>query len=124
DKNSMKFGSPFIHPTIMMRKSAYVQLGGYTVSKRTEKGQDTDLWFRYFSNGYKAYNIQEPLIKYHESLEDYSKYNLKSSLSRIENHYHGFRLLGYPKKDYIFLLKPIISSIIPKRIRHWYHSQK
>ena len=124
DKLSMRFGSPFIHPSIMMRKKVYESLGGYTVKKRTEKGQDTDLWFRFFNAGNKAYNIQEPLIKYHESLEDYSKYNIRSAFDRVKNHYYGFKLLGFPKRDYIFLLKPIISAIIPRRIRHWHHSKK
>src|SRR5699024_3305380 len=59
---------PFGHPTIMMKKSVYKELGGYTVSERTRRGQDKDLWFRFFYKGFKGYNIQEPLYRYHESI--------------------------------------------------------
>ncbi len=123
DKFSMRKGSPFIHPTIMMKRSKFMDLKGYTVSKRTIKGQDTDLWFRFFSKGYRAYNLQVPLIKYHESIDDYKKYNLKSSVLRVQNHYTGFKLLGFPKVYYLYLIKPIISSLVPRKIRHWYTSR-
>ena len=49
---------PFFHPTIMMRREVYDNLGGYVVAKRTNRGQDMDLWFRFFSRGYKGYNLQ------------------------------------------------------------------
>lgn len=123
DKFSMKFGSPFIHPSIMMKKVVYKKLGGYTVKTRTTKGQDTDLWFRFFYNGYKAYNLEEPLIKYHESVDDYRKRNLKTAFYRMQNHYQGFKLLNFPKSYYIWLLKPIISSLIPNKVMYWYHKK-
>ena len=35
DRNTLKRDEPFLHATIMLYKSIYDQLGGYTVSKRT-----------------------------------------------------------------------------------------
>ncbi len=39
DIYSMKWGSPFIHPSIMMRKEAYDQLGGILFLRGQKKGK-------------------------------------------------------------------------------------
>jgi len=111
DKYDLVYKVPFIHPTIMMRKEAYDELEGYTVSDRTRRGQDTDLWFRFFAHGFKGYNIQKPLLKYHESLDDYSKRGFKVRWSGIKTRYIGYKRLGFPKRYYIFLLKPLIAAL-------------
>lgn len=107
----------FIHPTIMMRKSVYTALGGYTVSNRTMRGQDWDLWFRFYAAGYKGYNIQEPLFLYHESPDDYKKRTLKAALGVTQTVLHGYKILKVPKWKYVFALKPVVSYFIPETIK-------
>ncbi|GAB3805654.1 glycosyltransferase [Virgibacillus kimchii] len=115
---------PFGHPTIMMKKSVYTDLGGYTVSERTRRGQDRDLWFRFYHKGFKGYNIQEPLYKYHESIDDYKKRNLTVAINRIRTSYLGFKLLKFPKRYYFFLLKPLIAALLPNSVMYRYHKRK
>lgn len=115
---------PFSHPTIMMRRETYEELGGYTVSKETARCEDIDLWFRFFSKGYKGYNLQTPLLKYREGLQDFKKRKFKYSIGTAIVCYRGYKLLGYPKRYYIFLLKPIIASIVPNFIMERYHTFK
>ncbi|GEL07222.1 glycosyltransferase family 2 protein [Salisediminibacterium halotolerans] len=114
-------GKSFIHPTIMMRKETYDALGGYVVSKRTQRGQDTDLWFRFFSKGFKGYNIQEPLCKYHESLKDYNKRSFIVRCRGMKTRFIGYRRLKVPARYYVYLLKPLIGAFIPKKIMYYYH---
>lgn len=121
DKYVLVHNVPFIHPTIMMRKEAYRALGGYTVSERTRRGQDTDLWFRFFEKGFKGYNIQKPLVKYHESLSDYGKRGFKVRWMEMKTRYIGFKNIGFPLRYYIFLLKPIVAALIPRHIMYLYH---
>lgn len=121
DKDSMKSGSPFMHPTIMMRKEAYDKLGGYQVLKRTERGQDLDLWYRFFKLGMKGYNLSEPLLIYHESIQDYKKRTLKTALMYARTHFYGYRLLGYPWWSYYRILKPVIAACIPDKFMHNIH---
>lgn len=109
---------PFYHPTIMMRKSVYDDLKGYTVSKRTIKGQDLDLWFRFYEKGYQGYNIQEPLLKYHESLNDYKKRDIVSAWRMTQTKLLGFKRNKMKIYHYPFALKPVVSAIIPKKIKH------
>ena len=67
----------FMHPTIMMKAEVYLELGGYTVSKKTMRAEDLDLWFRFCAAGYQGYNLQEVLFRYNESVEGYKKGHLK-----------------------------------------------
>lgn len=123
DKYSLLKSVPFMHPTIMMRKEVYDILNGYTVSKRTIRGQDMDLWFRFFAKGFKGYNIQTPLLKYQESLSDYKKRSFKVRWNGVKTRFIGYRKLNYPLRYYIYLLKPVIAGLIPHRIMYFYHKK-
>ena len=123
-ENDLLFGVPFAHPTIMMRKYVYDDLGGYTISDRTKRGQDLDLWFRFYHKKYKGYNIQESLYKYQESLDDYKKRTIKAAIGTMKTNYYGFKLLGFSKYKYIYLIKPLISACIPNKFMYTYHKNK
>ncbi|MCD4711905.1 MAG: glycosyltransferase [Clostridiales bacterium] len=114
---------PFIHPTIMIYKEIYDNLNGYTVSKRTRRGQDADFWFKFYSNGYKGYNIQEPLLKYHESLTDYKKRSLRVAFWGARTRYIGYKSLKLPLRYYFHVLKPIIVALLPNKLMYFYHKR-
>lgn len=118
------YGPTFMHPTIMMRKSCYEALGGYTVSSRTVRGQDWDLWFRFYAAGFKGCNLQEPVLIYHESASDYKKRSLKAATMYSRTAINGYKLLKVPFWKYYLTLKPIISALMPARIMMKYHSRK
>lgn len=124
NKNSLHKGNPFAHPTIMMKKSVYDALGGYTVSKETMRCEDADLWFRFFANDYKGYNIQEPLYKYRESLKDFEKRTVKAAWGAYKICLKGYKLLGYPFWKKIYAFKPVISAILPRSFMYSYHNKK
>lgn len=113
--------TPFVHPSIMIRKTAFDIINGYTVSKRTKRGQDTDLWFKFYAQGFKGYNIQKPLIKYKESITDYKKRSFKVRWRGMKTRFIGYKRLGLPAKYYIFALKPVIAGLIPKKVMYFYH---
>ena len=120
----MKLKVPFFHPTIMMRKSAYEKLGGYTVSTRTTRGQDMDLWYRFFNLGLKGYNIQIPLLKYHDDAKDYKKKNsLKLAWQFSKTMFIGYKLNQFPLIMYPYVLIPIIVALIPESIFYWFHKK-
>jgi glycosyltransferase involved in cell wall biosynthesis len=53
--------NPFVHPTVMTRKSVFERLGGYDESLL--RGQDYDLWLR-ASSVCRFANLPEPLLLY------------------------------------------------------------
>lgn len=118
-KDCILTGLPFMHPTIMMRKSAYDLLGGYTVAKWTEKGQDANLWFKFTAAGLRGYTLGEPLYRYHESTSDLKRRTLKQAFYRSQNRYYGYKIINAPKRYYIFALKPILSALTPNFIKYY-----
>lgn len=124
DKNFLVHTTPFAHPTIMMRKSVYNSLGGYTVSPKIIRGEDTDLWFRFYANGYKGYNMQEPLYCYHESVNDFKKVSFRTSYETFSVSLRGYKLLKYPFWKYIYAFKPFVVMLIPDWLMYKYHQTK
>ena len=124
DKKILLRTTPFAHPTIMMRKSVYKELGGYTESKETMRAEDADLWFRFYSRNHNGYNIQEALYEYSESENDYKKRNLHAAILTSKVYLKGYRLLKFPLYSYCFILKPIIAAIAPNRLMYLYHKKK
>lgn len=53
----------FFHATILARRHVFDQVGGYTVSWRTERGQDLDLWYKFFAANLVGHNLSEPLYR-------------------------------------------------------------
>lgn len=120
-KNDMLSRSPFPHATIMMRKTAYDAVGGYTVSKRTTRAQDYDMWFRFFALGLKGYNLQEPLYRVLEDDNAIRRRTFQSRCYEVQTKLIGYKMLHYPVYKYIFAFKPILSALIPVGIMQKYH---
>lgn len=115
-KTKIYYTTPFMHPTIMMRKCVYDALKGYTVAKRTDKGQDADMWFRFTAAGYRGYTLDEPLYRYHESVADFKRRTLKQAFYRSQNRFIGYRMIHAPIKYYILVFKPIVVALTPRKL--------
>ena len=78
----LAIGNPFVHPTMLARKSALTELGGY----RTLNAEDFDLWLRAWQKGFKfartaGYGV---LYRSHEAQVTQSRDYLTNALSAIE----------------------------------------
>lgn len=62
-KLRLNVNSPFIHPSVIMRREAVLQVGNYRSSSKKVFAEDFDLWSRMALMG-ETHNIQEPLISY------------------------------------------------------------
>ncbi len=120
-KKDMLRRSPFFHATIMMRKSAYDAVGGYTVSKRTVRAQDYDMWFRFFALGLKGYNMQEPLYRVLEDDNAIKRRTFKSRFYEVQTKLKGYRLLHYPWYLYGYAFLPLLTALIPVSFIQKYH---
>ena len=61
---------PFVHPAVMFRKSAVLQVGGYASYR---KNQDTDLWLKLLGAGVECQNLPEPLLLFRFDENTYRK---------------------------------------------------
>lgn len=122
DKYSLRRIIPFNHATIMTYKYVYDDLGGYTVSDRTVRGQDYDLWFRFYYAGYKGDNLSDPLYYVREDKAAFKRRTAKVRWNGFKTTCIGYKLLGYPKR---WLIRPAldfaVKSIIPASVFRLYH---
>lgn len=119
NKYILKTAVPYFHATIMMRKEVMEKIGGYTVAKRTERGQDLDLWFKFYANGFEGDNISESLYKVREDREAIKRRKLKYDICFVKIRLIGFKLLKFPFKWKIYAIKPVFSHFIPYKLKVW-----
>lgn len=124
DKFTMYMQVPFAHPAVMVRKTAYEKLGGYTVSKRTVRSQDYDLWFRFFAAGFKGYNFQTPLLRFREDKNAVTRRTAKVRFNATRTLLKGYKMLNYPLHCYPKAFKPMLKIFIPNKFIYWYHHRK
>lgn len=113
DKWSLRNGVPFAHATVVARKSVYDRLGGYTVARRTERGQDVDLWFRFFAQGFSGANLPDPLYWVREDSGAIRRRTFTVRFHGFRTSVIGFRLLDYPKSWYIRPTVALLKGIVP-----------
>ena len=114
-------GNMFVHPTVMIRKEAYDKVGGYSTYPGIGREEDTDLWCKMYSNGYKGFITGEKLLDYFESRTSMSrrKFKYRIAESRIKLKYR--KSLGVPFYMIPLALKPILVGLLPKVFVEIYH---
>ena len=116
-KDFLKY-SPYIHPSVMFRKSALEQVGGYQVSKDTLRCEDYELFMRLYCKKLYGCNLNQLLFSYRESRDWYDKRTIKQRIAEMKIRYRGFRTMGILKwNTLIYVIKPMGMLAIPKRVR-------
>jgi glycosyltransferase involved in cell wall biosynthesis len=81
-KFELLFNNPFVHASVMMRKSVLEELGGYAVDPDRQPPEDYELWSR-ISRKYKVANIPERLTIYREVPKSMSRTQANLLLDRL-----------------------------------------
>ena len=113
-------GPTFNHATILAYKSVFDALGGYTVSPRTVRGQDRDLWFRFFAAGYKGVNMPDPLYLVREDVEAIRRRTFRDRWISFETEIYGYRLLHYPLHWYVMPVLRLGKALVPYKAQLLY----
>lgn len=114
-------GTPFIHPTMIIKTKDIKSIGGYP---RCRRGQDYAMAMEMYANGYKGYVMKDILIDYRMNTAGYKKKKFKYRLLEARIRWHYFNKLGMKKHYYIYCIKPILVGLIPKKILQNYHKNK
>lgn len=105
--------SPYIHPSVVFRKSILKRLNGYKVAAETMRCEDYELFMRLHERGYKGYNLQENLLKYREDRESYKKRRYCYRVREAKVRYEGFKKLGILKLHTApYVVKPLIAGLV------------
>ncbi len=110
-------GSPICHAPVMMRKECMDKVNGYTIDKKMLRVEDVNLWIKLYAEGYKCYNIDEPLYNMRNDKNAFSRrkyiYRINSTYVRLK----GCRVLGLSAKCYLLSFKPMLIGLIPNSVR-------
>lgn len=113
-KKMLPLNNPFIHPSVMMRKSVFQKIGYYNEKLRTS--QDYDLWFRAAAAGLKFANVPKYLLQYRFDKNYMNKKSLQYRLIECKIRIRGYKRIKLPLYKWGYLFIPIILGIIPYNI--------
>lgn len=123
------YHTPFhCHGPCMIRKEAYLAVGGYTVDPKLIRFEDCNLWFKLYGKGYRGYNLSEPLYKMRDGEEAIARRDAKTRMRGVYVLYTGFHLVNMPKKYYgaliVEFVKGLVISIMPKQLYKKLHQKR
>lgn len=114
----------FCHAACLVRKEAYMAVGGYTVSKKLLRVEDYHLWIKMYAKGYRGYNITKPLYQMRDdrnaNIRKKFKYRFNESYVKVK----AIQLLQLPFWSYIYCLRPIIIGLLPTPLYNYLHRKK
>lgn len=116
-KSDFLWNSPFMHPTIMMRRAELLSVGGYREVKETRRCEDYDLFMNLYAKGYKGYNIQEKLYYYRIVRDEKNKHRpMKYRVDEMIVRFRGYKNMRMLLRGMPYVFKPVIIGLIPQSI--------
>ncbi|WP_232663950.1 glycosyltransferase [Pseudonocardia sp. TRM90224] len=115
-KARARFADPFNHPTVVFRKAAVLEVGGYTDFALME---DYLLWAKMIVAGARVANVAEPLVRYRVGAGAYARRGGLAQLRAELAVQRAFRRIGFTTLPQ-FLRNVAVRGgyrLVPERIR-------
>ncbi len=114
-RKSVLWGIPHIHASMLIKRECINKIGGYRVSKHTNRGEDYDMVMRLYASGYKGKNIQDELYGYRVDRNTINRRDFRSRLDECIIRYEGFKAnsILFPF-GWVYILKPIFAYFYQK----------
>ena len=109
--------SPYIHPSIMIRRSVFEETEGYHTERGTLRCEDYELFMRLWRLGYQGHNLQQELLLYREDRASYQKRRWCYRIDEMKLRYRNFKELHILFPDgWIYVLRPLAAAIVPGNV--------
>jgi len=105
--------APFWHATIVARSEVFRAVDNYTVAWRTQRGQDADLWFKFFGAGLAGHNLPEPLYLVREDAAAIRRRTPRVRLMGFMTYVKGARELGYGPTAFARATANLLKALVP-----------
>lgn len=109
-------GNIFTHPTVMIRKKALVESGMYTVSERTIRGQDFDLWCKMYAQGFIGYVMEDILFDYYEDRNRIKEIDAKFRINNFNTHMMWRKKMNLSLWYDVYAYKELLAILIPQKL--------
>lgn len=113
NKGIFLYGTPFAHPTLLIRKKDLIESGMYPNYRR---GQDFAMEMQMYVKGFKGYNMEDILIKYRQDDNSFKKKNCRSRFLEYKIRKKYYKLLNLPLIRIYYQIRPLLICLIPKFI--------
>lgn len=123
-KNDFIKGTPFCHGPCMVRREAYIKVGGYTVDKKLLRVEDYDLWIRMYAAGYRGMNLIEPLYSMRDDRNAYSRRKFRYRITEFKLRIKAAKILNLSFIAYIYAFRPILVGLLPTPIYTFLHKKR
>ena len=107
---------PFVHPSLVFRKTALTAVNGYSEEKRCFKCEDYDLLLRLYEKDFYGANIQEVLFRYSVPEQAKEGRTMRDRICEVQTRWVRFRSLGCLHKALPYVIKPVLTGLLPKRV--------
>jgi len=113
DKMDFLRGRLFCHAPCMVRREAYITVGGYSVDSKLLRVEDYHLWLKMYKAGFKGKNIHKALYSMRDDGDAYKRRKFKYRINEAYVRCLAIRYLKLPIWGYIFVFRPIIVGLLP-----------
>lgn len=115
---------PHCHAPCMVRREAYMKVGGYTESKKLLRVEDYHLWMKMYAEGYRGYNLDECLYAMRDDRNAVARRNWTSRRNGTYVRLLACKTLHLPWYAYFYSFVPILKYFIPSAILTKLHRNK
>lgn len=121
DKKCFVGSTPHCHAPCMMRTNALRSVGGYTVKRWTQQGQDIHLWAKMYNKGLRGYNLSEVLYSMRDDHAAYKRRTFKEGIIAVRRNYEIFKLMNISMFNIYGLIRPVLVAALPEFLYNILH---
>ena len=115
-------GNYFAHPTVMIRKSVYDSVQGYSTDPSIGRMEDVDLWCKMYSEKIKGFVIKDILLDYFESRNSMIRRKYRHRITEFKLKMKYRESLQIPLYYSIFAYKTLLVGLLPNSLIKFIHS--
>lgn len=118
-------GTPFCHAPCMVRREAYMAVGGYTVDKRLLRHEDYNLWTKMYAKGFRGYNTAEYLYMMRDDRNATKRRNFRGRMNGIYARWIAYKTIHIPFTRFLkFAIMALIKGLMPSFLYEYFHRKK
>ena len=108
------FVQPFIHPSLLFRRTALETVNGYSEDKHCILCEDYDMLLRLYAAGLTGANLPEKLLAYTVPLTARGNRKMRHRWNESVTRYRRFRELGCLPGALPWVVKPLAVGVLPE----------
>ena len=116
--------NPFCHAPCMVKREAYLAVGGYPEDKRLLRVEDFHLWVKMYAAGYRGKNINKPLYQMRDDQNAYKRRKFKYRLNAAYANSVMIKEFDFPFWMNYLAVIPIVKGLVPKPVYSFFHKRR